>query len=156
MGRLWVALIVLLASAMRFSSETAAAAGTPCESLRNLVLLDTTITLSQSYPAGSEPVPGYVIPVAICRVAAHIRPTSDSDIQMEAWLPSAGWNGKFLGVGTGRFLGQANYRELTLGIQRGYATVSSDMGHQGDAFDASLPSDIQRSSRTSCIAPFTK
>src|SRR5262245_53492556 len=121
-----------------FSSDTVAA--TSCESIKSLVLLDTTITVAESLPAGSNPVPNIInggTSVPICRVVAHIHPSADSDIEMELWLPATGWNGKFLGTGTGKFLGQIQYDQLLFGIGRGYATVSSDMGHKSTPDDAS-------------------
>src|SRR4051794_38588611 len=35
---------------------------------------------------------------AFCRVALTIAPSPDSDIKSEVWLPTSGWNGKFLEV----------------------------------------------------------
>src|SRR5262245_43767506 len=82
-----------------------------CESLQTLSLPHATITLAQSVAAGefSSPAAGRgVLPadvfkqlLAFCRVAATLRPSNDSDIKMEAWLPLANWNGKFQGVGNG-------------------------------------------------------
>jgi hypothetical protein len=34
---------------------------------------------------------------ASCRVAAKLTPSSDSDIQIEVWLPALAWNGKVPG-----------------------------------------------------------
>ena len=34
-----------------------------------------------------------------------LKPTSDSLINMELWLPAENWNGKFMGVGNGGFAG---------------------------------------------------
>ena len=42
---------------------------------------------------------------AFCRVAATIKPTSDSDIKMEIWLPASGWNGKLEANGNGGWTG---------------------------------------------------
>ena len=43
---------------------------------------------------------------AFCRVEATARPTSDSDIKFEVWIPPAeAWNGKFQGVGNGGYPG---------------------------------------------------
>ena len=36
---------------------------------------------------------------------ATLTPTSDSDIKIEVWLPSSGWNGKFQAVGNGGWAG---------------------------------------------------
>src|SRR5262249_41847713 len=63
---------------------------------------------------------------------------SDSDILIEAWLPVTGWNGKFLGTGTGKFYGAIMYDQLMYGIGRGYATVATDTGHEGSGYDASF------------------
>jgi hypothetical protein len=42
---------------------------------------------------------------AFCRVAATLKPSSDSEIKMELWMPTAGWNGKFVVPGNGGFAG---------------------------------------------------
>ncbi len=71
-----------------------------------------------------------------CRVELTIAPTSDSDIKTEIWLPTTGWNGKFLAVGNGAWAGSIQYRALADGVRRGYATASTDTGHTGS--DASF------------------
>ncbi len=43
-------------------------------------------------------------------------------------MPEKGWNGRFLGTGNGGGAGKINYRELALGLKRGYATANTDMG----------------------------
>ena len=40
-----------------------------------------------------------------CRVAVTSKPTADSDIKIEVWLPASGWNGKFQAVGNGGWAG---------------------------------------------------
>lgn len=112
-----------------------AAAQMPCQALAGLSLPDTTITLAQSVPAGVNPAPVGTIPVAICRVAGKIAPTSDSDIRFEVWLPLTGWNGKFLSAGEGGFAGAINYAGILGAIQRGYAGGSTDTGHVGGTAD---------------------
>ena len=43
---------------------------------------------------------------AICRLSVTSRPTKDSDIRIEVWIPQgAAWNGKFVQVGNGGFAG---------------------------------------------------
>src|SRR5262249_34874509 len=98
----WRRLFVLPLIALAFGSRSAAT----CEGLAELKLPDTTITAAQSVatgaftpPAGS-PAPYKDLP-AFCRVAGVIKPTNDSEIKFEVWLPSANWNGKFHGVGNG-------------------------------------------------------
>jgi feruloyl esterase len=68
---------------------------------------------------------------AFCRVAATLTPSSDSDIKIEVWLPASGWNGKFLAVGNGGWNGNIDTNALAAGLRRGYATASTDTGHQG-------------------------
>ena len=57
-----------------------------------------------------------------CRVAATIKPTSDSDIKVEVWLPVNGWNNKFQAVGNGGWAGVISYAAMAEAIQSGYAT----------------------------------
>ena len=71
---------------------------------------------------------------AFCRVAVTAKPTSDSDIKVEVWLPDA-WNGKLLGTDNGGFSGAINYAGLASAITKGYAAVSTDTGHSGDQMD---------------------
>src|SRR6266487_3281926 len=96
----------------------ATAAATPCESLASLKLTDATITGAAIVPEGPPPARGAPpggargagqpppapartsappanIP-AHCRVQLTLKPTSDSLINMELWLPLQNWNGKFM------------------------------------------------------------
>ena len=45
-----------------------------------------------------------------CRVTATLRPSADSDIKVEVWLPTNGWNGKLLAVGNGGWNGNDQRR----------------------------------------------
>ena len=70
---------------------------------------------------------------AVCRVAATLKPSTDSDIKMELWLP-ASWNGKFRGTGNGGLGGGTpSMNALAGGVRRGYATASHNTGHAGDS-----------------------
>ena len=60
-----------------------------------------------------------------------IKPSSDSDIKSEIWLPIFGWNGKFQEVGNGGWGGSIVYGALADGVKRGYAASSTDTGHVG-------------------------
>ena len=111
-----------------------------CEGLLGTKLPDTTLTVSQPVPAGSFTPPyGNAIDKlpAFCRVAGVIKPTSDSYIRFEVWLPASGWNGKFLGVGNGGFAGAIGYNSMGGNLKRGYATAATDTGHEAEAEDAS-------------------
>jgi hypothetical protein len=121
-----------LDAAPAFGSVSAAT----CEGLAELKLPNTTITAAQSVAPGAfAPPTGSAAPYkelpAFCRVAAVIKPTDDSEIKFEVWLPSANWNGKFHGIGNGGFAGSISYTGLAGALARGYATASTDTGHTG-------------------------
>lgn len=72
-----------------------------------------------------------------CRVQGLSKPSSDSSIFFEVWLPQqANWNTKFLSSGEGGFAGNPNYTRNGLDggmdelLRRGYATASTDTGHR--------------------------
>src|SRR5262249_17260214 len=73
-----------------------------------------------------------------CRVTATIKPTSDSDIRVEVWLPATNWNRKLQAVGNGGWAGSIAYAALAEALQAGYAGVSTDTGHIGDSGDFAL------------------
>jgi hypothetical protein len=125
---------LLLLAAIAFASREAGAQ--TCEKLSGLKLANTTITSAQSVspgaftPATGSPAPFKELP-AFCRVTGVIKPTPDSEIKFEVWMPSAGWNGKFQGIGNGGFAGYIAYSELATAVGRGYASASTDTGHTG-------------------------
>ncbi len=136
----------LLLTTLFVASVSHAAAAT-CESLASLALPDTKITTAQTVAAGAFTMPagGFMpSPVspkslpAFCRVAATLRPSKDSDIKIEVWLPVEGWNGKFQGVGNGGWTGSITYPALMAALQKGYASASTDTGHAGNPVDGSF------------------
>jgi feruloyl esterase len=130
-----------------------AAAATTCESLAMLSLPNTTVTLAQSVAAGAFTPPAppaaggrgrgqqFTDLPAFCRVQATLKPSSDSDIKMELWMPvgsaggAGGWNGKLRGTGNGGLGGGAgvNTGALAGGVRLGYATAGNNTGHEGDS-----------------------
>jgi feruloyl esterase len=122
-------------------------AATACENLASMQLPNTRITMSQRVEAGAFVAPAPPpIPIpqdfsrvpAFCRVAATITPVPGSEIKIEVWLPSAGWNGKFVGVGNGGFSGAIWYMAMAEPLQLGYAVAATNTGHDGDQADASF------------------
>jgi feruloyl esterase len=69
---------------------------------------------------------------AHCRVQLVLKPSADSLINMELWLPTQNWNGKFMGVGNGGFAGsiQGLSGDMPQALRLGYATAGTDTGHQ--------------------------
>jgi len=124
-----------------------------CEELANLKLPDTTITTAQSVAAGGfevAPAPGakgkgkgnaadaYKDLPAFCRVAFTVKPTSDSDIKIEIWLPATNWNSKFEANGNGGWSGSITPATLGAGVRLGYATAMTDTGHDGGSASFAL------------------
>jgi feruloyl esterase len=76
-------------------------------------------------------VPGF------CRVQGEARPTRDSQIRFELWMPANGWNGRYYQLGNGGFGGTIPYASMAGELRRGNAVAATDTGHAADAFDAS-------------------
>jgi feruloyl esterase len=110
--------------------------GTPCANLAVLTIPNVVINAATAVAAGAFDPPGASAPItlpAFCRVEATARPTSDSDIKFEVWIPpTEAWNGKFQGVGNGGYMGSISYTAMAAALRRGYATASTDTGHSGD------------------------
>lgn len=116
-----------------------------CDDLGRLALPNTTVTSARAVQAGGLVQPGtatalaaavYKSLPAFCQVAATVKPSNDSDIKVEVWLPESGWNGKFQGVGNGGWAGVISYAAMARALAAGYATASTDTGHVGN--DASF------------------
>ena len=119
----------LLASLLGICATPAAAA--TCASLAGLALPDTTITAVQSVAAGTYIAPnGQVFTdlPGFCRIAATLTPTSDSNINIEVWMPFSTWNGRYLGLGNGGFGGVIQYGVLARYLPLNYAIAQTDMG----------------------------
>jgi hypothetical protein len=118
------------------TSVPSASAQTACQALANLTLTNATIVSATSVAAGSykpPAAPGLSAPTkplpAFCRVAGVARPTSDSEIHFEVWLPASDWNGKFEQVGNGGFAGTIPLSGMAEPLLHGYATAATDDGH---------------------------
>ena len=102
-----------------------------CEGLAALQLPNTSITKAEVVTSGkfSPPVGKLLrgLP-AFCRVAATLKPSPDSDIRIEIWMPQSGWNERFEGTGNGGFAGTITYNSLAEGLRSGYAVANTDMG----------------------------
>ena len=111
-----------------------------CEGLASLTLPNATITLARTVEAGAAmpsagggaaPRGAGAVARPFCRIAATLKPSSDSDIKIEIWMPAANWNGKFEAIGNGAFNGTINYAAMMTALDRGYATSATDTGHTG-------------------------
>ena len=138
----WAVAFILLFSGAPAHAQDA------CERLTAAKIPNATITLAQTVAAGAfngppDPFsdadlsPLYKSLPAFCRVVAEAKPTSDSDIKLEVWLPVSGWNGKLQGIGDGGFAGLIDEKQLALAVKEGYAATATDTGHTGAPNDAS-------------------
>ncbi len=138
--RVFIVLILLSAACSRLYCGT-------CEQLTKLQLGTTHIIgaemeapgvfLPPDIKADAPEAGSYKKLPAFCRVVAEARPTNDSRIAIEVWMPVRGWNGKFRGQGNGGFAGAIDYRGMAGSVSLGYATAATDAGHKGEATDAS-------------------
>jgi len=95
-----------------------------CAALAKPGLFDQTTVSSAVAVAGDadKGLPAY------CEVTAVISPTPGSKIGVVYRLPAA-WNGKVLGLGGGGWAGDVKLIAAIEGLQRGYATLQTDAGH---------------------------
>jgi feruloyl esterase len=144
---------------MAMPSSRVSAAAT-CESLSSLSLPETTFTMAQTVAPGAFALPQDFVGAktcwfqpcpspngtgelfkslpTFCRVAATLKPTGDSEIKIEIWMPASGWNGKFIAVGNGLSAGTIAYTAMSVPLARGYAVASTNTGHDATASDISF------------------
>lgn len=136
MTRLRVGGLVAISIALLPFTRTRAFQGTACGDLAALTIPSVTVNGAAVVPAGPFTPPGSTLALTVpsfCRVEATARPTADSEIKFEVWIPPAEtWNGKFQGVGNGGYQGSISYAAMAAALRRGYATSSTDTGHTGD------------------------
>jgi feruloyl esterase len=66
---------------------------------------------------------------------ATLKPTNDSDIRIEVWLPESDWTGRFQAVGNGGWAGTIRYESLAAAVAAGQAGAGTDTGHAGNTVD---------------------
>jgi len=123
--------------AFLFLCASSAVAGS-CESLVGLSPPHTYITLAHISSTELTAYSALPMDVSVCLVTFILKPTSDSLIHVELWLPARGWNGKYMAVGNGGWSGSVNHNAMALALSRGYATSSTDTGHQGGSASFAL------------------
>ena len=100
-----------------------------CASLPGAAGLDTlpdaptVLTSAEELPAAGE-LPTH------CRVRGYVAP----QVGFELRLPALSWNGKLLFQGCGGLCGSISSSACDDALERGYAVVATDMGHDGPAF----------------------
>jgi len=109
----------------------AAQAALTCAQLTSVTPEASTIT--SAAPAGPGTVAGAATTVPFCRVQGTARPSQDSEIKFEVWLPAtaAAWTGRFKQNGTGGYAGATPFARLAQDVGDGFVTAGSNMGHDG-------------------------
>jgi feruloyl esterase len=115
-------------------------AAATCESLNSAKVPNATI-IAVSVAAGAyapaapaakgKAGPNFSDLPAFCDVKVVSKPSADSLINIEYWLPAAGWNGNFLANGNGGWSGAITPATLADGLRMGYAAAMTDTGHEG-------------------------
>ncbi|HEY2381938.1 MAG TPA: tannase/feruloyl esterase family alpha/beta hydrolase [Terriglobia bacterium] len=124
------ALLIVTISALIFSAGSLMAApAVSCEQLGSFQLKNVSSITAKSVPAGTFAPPAGAplqdLP-AFCRVSIMIKPR----INIEVWLPLM-WNERFQAVGGGGYAGSISWPALATALRSGYATASTDTGHDG-------------------------
>jgi feruloyl esterase len=114
-------------------SKTIGAELKSCADITDFSIEDTKITAAvevvpqQAWRPDADARSAVRIMIPFCRVQGII----EMEIGFELWLPNpAAWNGKFLGAGVGGDAGSFNFNELPRGVNREYASGTTDTGHK--------------------------
>jgi tannase/feruloyl esterase len=135
------------AAAQPSGSATGARSSDKCAQLTHLTLPRASITTAKTYAAGTFVGPPQFFTGAdlsafysklpeFCRVIVDAKPSADSDIKIEVWMPVHGWNGRLQGFGNGGFAGEIGTEGLGEAMAKGYAATATDTGHTGGPVDA--------------------
>ena len=108
-----------------------------CERLAKLSLNGATVTAAEAVAGGAFTPPstgrgaGQPIPnlPPFCRVTASARRQGETDVAIEVWLPSRGWNGELRPASSGFAGGAIAYAEMADLLRAGWATSNTNRGH---------------------------
>ena len=103
-----------------------------CASLTAVTTADATIT-SAAITEAPATIGGATVSVPFCRVQGTARPSSDSEIKFEVWLPPTvtDWTQRLKVNGTGGYAGAIPYARLAQDVGDGLVSAGSNMGHDG-------------------------
>jgi hypothetical protein len=118
------------------------ASAATCETLTGKTFGDATIAAANAIAPpftvmSLDPPAPVAVNAPFCRVQGVLKPSPDSDIKFEVWLPPADvWNGKYEGVGNGGFAGSLIYNSMVWSLGGGYAVSGADTGHAGSSLES--------------------
>ena len=139
-SRLVAMLALILCSTLATAQDTTDLEQS-CDQLGKLLLPDTTISLTDTVVENSFIAPGTSNVMQLPRFCRLVGVTAPA-VNFEVWLPTSDWNGKYQSVGNGGMAGTISYGAMANALRRGYATASTDTGHEAGPipFDASWAS----------------
>jgi pimeloyl-ACP methyl ester carboxylesterase len=110
----------------------AAHAAWDCASLTAVTTADAAVT-SATLANPPAVIGGVSLTAPLCRVQGVARPSFDSEIKFEVWLPPAAtaWNRRMKVNGTGGYAGGIPYARLAQDVADGMVSAGSNMGHDG-------------------------
>src|SRR5665213_3710683 len=99
----------ILTTAILVGAVSVSAFAEDCSKLAQVTLDNAKIDVAELISAGQYTPPAggpgnrdvFKDLPPFCRVKATLKPSSDSAIKMEVWLPASNWNGNFQGVSGG-------------------------------------------------------
>ena len=111
---------------------TLAQSAVDCAALATVTTADATITSAASISPPAT-ISGVPVTVPFCRVQGVARPSLDSEIKFEVWLPptAALWNTRLKVNGTGGYAGAVPFARLAQDVADGIVSAGSNMGHDG-------------------------
>ncbi|RYP33983.1 hypothetical protein DL767_004504 [Monosporascus sp. MG133] len=86
---------------------------------------------SLAFPSNATDLP------AVCAVSVNVRSSPNSSYNFGLFLPDTTWNERFLATGNGGFGGGINWPDMGRMAQYGFATMSTDTGHNSTSDDPS-------------------
>jgi hypothetical protein len=115
-------LLFAAGAAVALAAPGLAKAETSCAEFPKMILPQAEVTAVSRETSGDK---------ALCKVSVTSRPTKDSEIGIEVWIPlNSDWNGKFVQLGNGGFAGSINSGFLRRVASQGYAVAGTDNGHR--------------------------
>ncbi|KAF2140705.1 uncharacterized protein K452DRAFT_288794 [Aplosporella prunicola CBS 121167] len=87
-----------------------------------------------AYPTNPTSLP------ALCAVTVNVTSSSTSSFIFGLFLPTQ-WNDRFLALGNGGFAGGINWLDMGSGVGYGFASMSTDTGHNSTSGDGSWALD---------------
>ena len=103
-----------------------------CSALAGLTSEMATIT-SATLVAAGDAVDTIQVSAPFCRVRGVARPSGNSLINFEVWLPAGvgAWTGRLKTDGTGGYAGATPIARMAADVAIGFVVAGSDMGHTG-------------------------